>query len=630
MLHLARPPRPRIGRLPPALLVGVCGLVLGGAAAAQVVATGRLTIAGTVETVSSAGLTIRDDEGTSHKVLVQGKKKPGIVLSEGTLLAAPVEVTVRAEFPAAGLVPGQRVRFRCRMDQTGRIETPVADLTVVDGGDVTFGVGTAAADALAQEKFLEREVTATVKTAAAKRLVVELPRDRAFNRKTVLMVPLAEAAVARLASDDPARIEPGATVVRLEAIRLATGDLVARSLEVENRAARAVAEKGDEALERTFRGLSDEAPAQPRLVRSQHFAFMTDVSDREWGVISFKLERMVTALEKFLGRRMTGVVEGFVARDLARFPSGMIDDAYGIEKIRRGEGVCVNSRLGTQRHARLYSCADHGVIQHECVHGLCHLTFGSTGPTWLAEGLAELGNYWRDGDATIELPAPVVGYLQNATPKRTLLEIAVPGRTEAGTWEDYAWRWALCHLLANNPNYAKRFVPLAIALMEERDGVSFESVYGPVAREISFEYDQFLATLGNGYRSDLTAWPWQAKFQRLADAAAATVKIKAQAGWQPARVLVEAGDRYDIAATGTWRIAAAGQPLDADGETDGRGRLVAAVFADHSLSPAIPLGRQAEIAVPTAGQLFLRCDDTWTELADNDGELTVTIRRAAR
>jgi hypothetical protein len=208
-----------------------------------------------------------------------------------------------------------------------------------------------------------------------------------------------------------------------------------------------VANKGDEAIERKFRGLSDDAPAEPRLVRSAHFAFLSDVSDREWAVVSFKLERMVSALEKFLGRRMTGVVEGFVARDLAKFPPGMIDDPYGVEKISRGEGVCINSRLGPQRHARLYSCADHGVIQHECVHGLCHLTFGSTGPTWLAEGLAELGSYWKDGEQAIDLPTPVIDYLQNATPKRKLLEIAVPGRTDAGTWQDYAWRWALCHLL---------------------------------------------------------------------------------------------------------------------------------------------------------------------------------------
>ena len=268
------------------------------------------------------------------------------------------------------------------------------------------------------------------------------------------------------------------------------------------------------------------------------------------------------------------------------------------------------------------------VIQHECVHGICHLTFGSTGPTWLGEGLAELGNYWKDGDRAIDLPTPVIAYLQSVNPKRRLLEIAVPGRAVADTWQDYAWRWALCHLLANNPNYANRFVPLAIGLMEERPGVSFEGVYGPVAREVSFEYDQFLATLGNGYRSDLTAWPWQAKFQRLSDSGEAVVKIKAKAGWQASRVLVDSGEAFEVVADGTWRIAAAGQPLDADGEKDGRGRLVAAVFADESLSREIPLGRKTALESPAAGQLFLRCADAWTELADNDGEVTVTIRRA--
>jgi len=145
---------------------------------------------------------------------------------------------------------------------------------------------------------------------------------------------------------------------------------------------------------------------------------------------------------------------------------------------------------------------------------------------------------------------------------------------------------------------------------------------------VSYEYDQFLATLGNGYRSDLTAWPWQAKFQPLADGGEVTVKVKAKGGWQPSRVLVESGDRLEMAAAGTWRIATAGQPLDADGEKDGRGRLVAAVFADFALTPEIPLGAKTTLEPPAAGQLFLRCADAWTELADNDGEVTVTIRRA--
>jgi len=612
--------------------LGLACLVAGLAvtAAAQVVAIGEVALSGTVETVTADGLTIRDARGGRHEVRVQGKNQRGIALADGRLLAAPVEATVRAEFPAAGLEPGQVVRLRVRLDRSGKTEADVTELTVLDGDGGRQGVTTPEGEPLAgvTKQAAEVEVTATVKTASAKRLVVELPRAKAFNRKTVLAFPLAAAAVARLESDDPARIEPAADVISLTAVRLGSGELVARRLVVENATARRVAEVGDEALERKFQKLPKVPPAEPRLVRSPHFAFVTDLSDREWAVVSFKLERMVSALEKFLGRRLTGVVEGFVAADLATFPPGLIDDDYGIAKISRGEGVCVNSRLGPQRRARLYSCGDHGVIQHECVHGICHLAFGSTGPTWLAEGLAELGNYWKEGDQTVDLPAPVIAYLQNAKPARKLLEIAVPGRVEAGTWQDYAWRWALCHVLANNPNYSNRFVPLAVGLMEEREGVSFESVYGPVAREISFEYDQFLATLGNGYRSDLTAWPWKARFQRLAAGREATVAIKAKAGWQPSTLLVEPGDRLELAAAGTWTIAAAGQPLGPAGEPDGRGRLVATVFADYALTPEIPLGERATLEPPAAGQLFLRCADAWTELADNEGEISVTIRRA--
>jgi hypothetical protein len=583
-----------------------------------------------VETVTKDSITVRDTAGKRHEVRVQGPGRQGVALSDGTLLAAPANVNVKSEFPATGVRPGQVVQFRCRMDSTGKVDGTVAEFAILDGGATAFGVATIGEgkDDPKSKEAIEREVTATVKTALAKRIVVELPREKAFNKKTVITCPLADGAIARLQSSDPARIEPGAKVVRLEALQLQMGDVVAQLLEVENQAAMTVADKGDDALERKYRTLSNEPPAQPRLVRSAHFAFMTDVSDREWAILSEKLERMVKALETFLGRKMAGMVEGFVARDLGKFPSGMIDEPFGIEKIRRGEGVCVNSRLGQQRHARLYSCADHGVIQHECVHGICHLTFGSTGPTWLSEGLAELGNYWKEGDRAIDLPAPVVGYLQNAEPKRKLLQIAVPGRTESGTWQDYAWRWALCHLLANNPNYSKNFVPLAIALMEEKQGASFESTYGPLAREVSFEYDQFLNTLGNGYRSDLTAWPWNAKFQKLGSSGEVKVKIKAQGGWQASKVLVDAGAAYDITADGMWKIAAAGQSLDANGEADGRGQLVAAVFSDFTLSKEIPIGRQATLKPPTSGQLFLRCVDTWTELADNDGEVTVMIRRA--
>ena len=43
-----------------------------------------------------------------------------------------------------------------------------------------------------------------------------------------------------------------------------------------------------------------------------------------------------------------------------------------------------------------------------------------------------------------------------------------------------------------------------------------------------------------------------------------------------------------------------------------------------SLAPASKV-----CAAPADGRLVLRCADAWAELADNDGEVTVTLRRAA-
>jgi hypothetical protein len=258
------------------------------------------------------------------------------------------------------------------------------------------------------------------------------------------------------------------------------------------------------------------------------------------------------------------------------------------------------------------------------------MTFGSTGPTWLAEGVAEMANYWKEGEQAVDISPAVMTYLQQASPKRGLLEIAVPGRTPSGTWQDYAWRWALCHLLANNPNYDDRFKPLAIALMEERPGVSFESVYGPVAREISFEYDQFLRAVGNGYRADLVAWPWKARFRPLkGDSGRVTAAIRARAGWQASGLRVERGATYEAAADGTWRTAAAGEPVTADGSGAGRGRLTAVVFrdAEFALEEPFHVGVAKRFTAAADGQLFLRCADDWTGLADNDGEVEVTLRR---
>jgi hypothetical protein len=623
------------------ILVGAMLLQAWGVSTArgQVSIRERLTTSGTVEAVAAGRLTVRDETGVRLEVRVQGGNERGVMLSGGGLLAFPAEVLVTGAFDVAKLKPGQVVRFRGRLNAGGRSDGEVDALTLIDAEGATLGVA-CAEEPRTPSEFVACEVTAAVKQAAKGRLTVQLPETQAFHRKTVLSFKLAPDVKPGLASGDLRRIEAGAKVVRLDAVRLDTGDVLAKRIVVETAAGAAVKERGDDRLANKYRGLSDEPKAEPRLIRSPHFAFLTDVSDREAKIILDKLERMTGLLERYFGRRPAGLVEGFIVRDLNVFPAGTLPEPAGVAKIREGAGVCFNVSLGSQRKATLYSCVDHGVIQHECTHGFCHMTFGSTGPTWLAEGVAELGNYWREGEQAVDIEPVVMAYLQRVQPKRSLMEIATPGRETAGSWQDYAWRWALCHLLAYNPNYADRFKPLAIALMEGRPDVSFESVYGSTAREISFEYEQFLRNVGNGYRADLTAWPWKVKFRSL-PAAGGSMKatVKAAAGWQASGLRVERGVVYEVVTDGTWRTAPAGAPRDADGDADGRGRLVGAVLQGGekdgaaterlALGDTIPLGTRQAFVATADGQLFLRCADDWTQLADNEGEQIVTLRRAA-
>jgi hypothetical protein len=607
--------------------------VLGGTARGQLSIVERLDIEGTVEAAAGGRLTVRDAAGRRHEVRVHAKGEPGVALADGSLLAFPADVRVTGGFDIAKLKPGQVVTFAGRLNRLGKSEGELAAVTLVDAAGATVGV-TMPVEPEQPAEFAPCTVTAAVKSADRGRLVVELPQERAFHRKAVLAFKVADDVAARLDSGDPRRIEPGAKVTRLEAVRLDSGDVVAKVLVVATAAAAAVAEKGDEKLANKYRSLSAEPKQEPRLIRSAHFAFLTDVSDREARIILDKLERMAGLLERYFGRGPAGPIEGFIVRDLAVFPPGTLAEPAGVAKIRAGAGICFNVRLGNQRKATLYSCADHGVIQHECTHGFCHMAFGSTGPTWLAEGVAELGSYWKEGAAAVDVEPGLIGYLQRAEPKRGLLEIAVPGRTAAGTWQDYAWRWALCHMLANNPNYADRFKPLAIALMEERPGVSFESVYGPVAREVSFEYDQFLRHVGNGYRADLVAWPWKARFRRPQGDAVLKATVKAQAGWQASGLEVERAAGYEVLAEGTWRTAAAGGPCTAAGDATGHGRLEGAVLAEtdagFTLSAPFAVGEQGTFTAPADGRLFLRCADDWTQLGDNDGAIDVALCRAGR
>lgn len=271
----------------------------------------------------------------------------------------------------------------------------------------------------------------------------------------------------------------------------------------------------------TTRGKPTNDAPGVRDYSSKNFILHTDLPQDEARELLTRLETMIVLVARYFGRPNLQAIEMNVVKDQANWPVGSIDpDA--IASIESGGGITlsVSSILRNAQGQRqvvaaksvVWAVADRGTPQHEAVHAYCHQSFGRTGPTWYSEGMAECGQYWREKEDSVQIHDVVLQYLKSEEPKE-LIEIVAPGQQTGDSWQNYSWRWALCHLLAANPNYAARFKPLGLALLNDQP-TSFEEVYGPMAKEITFEYTFFLKHLDQGYRADLTSWDWKTKFQR--------------------------------------------------------------------------------------------------------------------
>ena len=359
------------------------------------------------------------------------------------------------------------------------------------------------------------------------------------------------------------------------------------------------------------------------------------VSADEANELLARLENMLVLVSRYFGKPNSQIIEINVIKKLSNWPAGSIPER-ALESIEAGGGLTISSTsslnspngekqvIGAKSVA--WAIADRGTPQHEAVHAYCHQSFGRVGPVWYSEGMAEMGQYWREKEDAVHIHEGVLRYLKSQEPK-DLVEIVKPEQKTGDSWQNYSWRWALCHLLAANPNYASRFKPLGLALLSEQK-TSFEEVYGPMAKEINFEYHFFLKHLDQGFRADLCSWDWKTKFTRLKGTGSAQAKVDAMRGWQPSRVIVKAGDKLAYSSTGEWQTSKSGKKVTADGDEDGKGKLMGILFEDYQLSDPFELGASGEWEAPSDGQLYLRCRDDWNSVADNSGSVTVKFKVA--
>jgi hypothetical protein len=375
----------------------------------------------------------------------------------------------------------------------------------------------------------------------------------------------------------------------------------------------------------------EEGPPQPQLYKSRNFHVMTDLPAEAADELLGRLETMLKLVSAYYGRPNMRPIEMFVFDEFGHWSESQLAQLSpdGIAMVRGGGGLTITQSLrsGNEFVSRsiVYAGSDHGTPQHEAVHAYCGHAFGACGPVWYAEGMAEVGNYWVENDKSVTADPRIIEYLKSQEPRPLNHIVNNPLETTGDSWQNYAWRWALCHLLGFNENYTKRFKPLGLALLAEQN-VDFWQIYGEQSQEIEFEYRQFLKDMESGYRCDLASWDWKTKFQMLRGDAQVQATVRGDRGWQASRLKVVAGTEYACAVSGEVKLTKDKEREGEAADASADGALLGVVMHDYELSEPFEMPTDGTFSPPVDGQLYLRCRDAWGSLGDNSGKLTVRLK----
>ena len=315
------------------------------------------------------------------------------------------------------------------------------------------------------------------------------------------------------------------------------------------------------------------------------------------------------------------------------------------------------------------------LLLHEGTHAFMLAHLGGAGPGWHMEGLAELlGTHrWQptDGEQPLrlgEMPGsrknfPMWGRIKlikdavKVGKPLTLADVLrIDNRRPLGT-EQYSWSWALCWLLENDARFRKPFHTMRRGLDFAPDGGRrfnrrFRKQFGEQDwRSLEIQWLAMVATMDYGY--DHRRMQIEEQKEATLGSGLAKVQVASDRGWQSTGCRLERGKKYQLKATGRYRIALdhtfvppTPWPCEPGGITleyhDGQplGKLMAALVpVEGSASGGKSGGKRATFASPLAiglegllapqadSVLYLRMNDHAGRLVDNKGEATVTLKR---
>jgi hypothetical protein len=293
------------------------------------------------------------------------------------------------------------------------------------------------------------------------------------------------------------------------------------------------------------------------------------------------------------------------------------------------------------------------LLLHEGTHAFMAEFLGGCGPPWYSEGMAELlaTHAYRDGELRLnQFPrtreeVPMLGRIkivQDGFAARKALQlprVLMYGPRAHLEVEPYGWCWAAAAFLDGHPRYRVRFRQLPRLVHEPDFNARFQHLYADDWAALNEEWQLFVAGLEHNHSLRRTAVDFTPGRPL---ATSARLRVAADQGWQNSGVALESGVTYALRAAGRYQLADSPQTWwsEPGGVTiryyQGRplGILLAAVHpADTPVGGVSPLlrptaiGLEGELTPQESGTLFLRVNDSAGELADNAGELLVTVSR---
>lgn len=318
------------------------------------------------------------------------------------------------------------------------------------------------------------------------------------------------------------------------------------------------------------------------------------------------------------------------------------------------------------------------LLLHEGTHTFMLAHLGGAGPGWHMEGLAELlGTHrWQPENEEDSLKLAVMPDARKNFPmwgRIKLIKDAVrsgkpyslndvlqiDNRRPLNT-NHYAWSWALCWLLENDSRFTKQFHALRRGLDFAPDGGRrfnhrfYQELGERKRRSLEIQWLATVATLDFGY--DHQRMRIEEKEATPLGSDRATTKIAADRGWQSTGWQLEKGKRYQLEASGRYRIALdrstdpptpwpcepggitlqyhKGQPL---GKLQAslvpvEGHILGGVAGGKSgeqqatFTRPLPIGLGGVLEPQSDSVIYLRVNDHASRLVDNEGEATVIIQ----